>query len=267
MLGEIRTKPNVLIATKSILRTKARSRLVLERVLLAAVMMTNSLQSLFEAIADASDEQELRLHVMVKLSEYFVAQRSKLFLFNELPASQTNIPGMMKLALSLEHNPVLRYVVEHHAPVHEELLLPSGIWKTICSRFDHGHVMAGPIVSNGRLVGGVGFTRVRGSSAFNVHNVADLSALCLHLSTKLATLWSRSTELNSLAINRLTQREMEIAELVAQGLTNAEIGTTLWITENSVKQALKRIFRKIEVSSRAELVARLFSNAKLLKSK
>jgi hypothetical protein len=137
---------------------------------------------------------------------------------------------MMKLALSLEHNPVLRYIVEHHAPVHEELLLPSGMWKTICSRFDHGHVMAGPIVSNGRLIGGVGFTRVRGSSAFNVDNIADLSALCIHLSTKLATLCSQQTELNSLAIDRLTQREIQIAELVAQGLTNAEIGTALWIT-------------------------------------
>jgi hypothetical protein len=81
-LGKIRTKPNVSVATKSILRTKARSRLVLERVLLAAVMMTNSLQSLFEAIADASNEQELRLHVMVKISDYFVAQRRKLFLFH-----------------------------------------------------------------------------------------------------------------------------------------------------------------------------------------
>lgn len=227
-------------------------------------MMTNSLQSLFEAIAHANDEQELQLHVMLKVSEYFVAQRSKLFLFNELPSNQANIPGMMKLALSLEYNPVLRYLVEHHAPVHEELLLPSSIWKTICSRFDHGHVMAGPIVSNGRLVGGVGFTRVQGTSAFNLRNLADLSALCLHLSTKLATLWSQQIEFNSLAINRLTQREIQIAELVAQGLTNAEIGTALWITENSVKQALKRIFRKIEVSSRAELVARLFSNTRLL---
>ncbi len=31
----------------------------------------------------------------------------------------------------------------------------------------------------------------------------------------------------------------------------------LWITENSVKQALKRMFRKLEVSSRAQLVAQL----------
>jgi DNA-binding CsgD family transcriptional regulator len=49
----------------------------------------------------------------------------------------------------------------------------------------------------------------------------------------------------------------QIVELVALGRTNTEIGTDLWITENSVKQALKRMFRKLEVSSRAEMVAQL----------
>ena len=57
--------------------------------------------------------------------------------------------------------------------------------------------------------------------------------------------------------DRLTPRELQIAELVALGRTNAEIGNELWITENSVKQALKRMFRKLEVSSRAEMVAQL----------
>ncbi|MEL6899392.1 MAG: helix-turn-helix transcriptional regulator, partial [Cyanobacteria bacterium J06606_4] len=55
----------------------------------------------------------------------------------------------------------------------------------------------------------------------------------------------------------LTPREREIADLVAQGLTNKSIGQALWITENSVKQALKRMYRKLAVSSRAEMVARL----------
>jgi DNA-binding CsgD family transcriptional regulator len=68
---------------------------------------------------------------------------------------------------------------------------------------------------------------------------------------------SQPTRFNSLLVNRLTKRELEIAELVAQGRTNAEIGAALWIKEDSVKQALKRMFRKLEVSSRAEMVARL----------
>jgi RNA polymerase sigma factor (sigma-70 family) len=59
---------------------------------------------------------------------------------------------------------------------------------------------------------------------------------------------------------QLTPRERQIAQLVAKGLTNAEIGKQLWITQNTVKQTLKRMFRKLNVSARAELAAKLFQN-------
>jgi DNA-binding CsgD family transcriptional regulator len=81
----------------------------------------------------------------------------------------------------------------------------------------------------------------------------------LHLSAKFATLQTQPTRLTSPLASRLTPRELEIAELVAQGLTNVEIGAALWIQPNSVKQALKRMFRKLEVSTRAQLVAQLQS--------
>ncbi len=221
------------------------------------MMMENSLQSLFQAIAIAGDEQELRQHVTVRAREYFAAQRCGIFFFEQLLSAEKKLSDIARRALSLDHNPVLRYLIERHAAVHDELVLPPGVWKTICPRSDHAHVMAGPIVTNGCLVGGVGFTRAREAPAFNAQDLADLSALCLHVSTKLATLHSRSTRFNPLNRDRLTPREIQIASLVAQGLTNAQIGATLWITENSVKQALKRMFRKLEVSSRAEMVAQL----------
>lgn len=216
--------------------------------------MGNSLQFVFEEIALTRNEQELRRRVMVQLGEYFAAKRRGLFFFDKLPNKKTS--AVFELALSLEHNPVLRYVVEHHAPVHEEVVLKPGKWKTICPRFDHGHVMAGPIIGNGKLIGGIGFTRTRESSAFNTRDLADLSAICLHLSTWLTTIKSQTKQLD-LDLNPLTPRETQIAELVVQGLTNAQIGKELWIQENSVKQALKRMFRKLEVSSRAEMVAKV----------
>jgi DNA-binding CsgD family transcriptional regulator len=61
--------------------------------------------------------------------------------------------------------------------------------------------------------------------------------------------------------SRLTKRELQIAELVARGLTNAEIGAELWIAPNSVKQALKRMFRKLNVSTRTEMVVQLQRNS------
>jgi DNA-binding CsgD family transcriptional regulator len=54
-----------------------------------------------------------------------------------------------------------------------------------------------------------------------------------------------------------TPRELEIARLVAAGLNNREIASCLTISRNTVKEALKRIFRKADVDSRAELAARL----------
>jgi DNA-binding CsgD family transcriptional regulator len=223
-------------------------------------MMTNSLQSLFQAIAQSRDQQELRQHVTLSVREHFAAQRCSLFFFDQLLSPEKKLSKIAQRALSLDHNPVLRYVVERHAAVHDELVLPPGVWKTICPRSDHAHVMAGPIVMNGSLVGGLGFTRAREAPAFNAQDLADLSALCLHVSTKLATIESRSSGLIPLNCDRLTPREIQIASLVAQGLTNAQIGASLWITENSVKQALKRMFRKLEVSSRAEMVAQLSPN-------
>ncbi|MBW4615329.1 MAG: LuxR family transcriptional regulator [Desmonostoc vinosum HA7617-LM4] len=222
--------------------------------------MVNSLQSLFQAIAHARNEEELRQQIMVKVGEYFAAQRWGIFFLDQLPLVNANLPSMAKLAVSVEHNPVLRYLIKQHAPVHEGLLLSPELWRVICPRPDHGHVMAGPIVSNGCLVGGVGFTRHRDTPAFNTQDLVDLSALCLHLSTWLVTIQSQSPKCDFSHVNSLTPREIQIAELVAQGLTNAEIGSTLWIQENSVKQALKRMFRKLKVSSRAGMVAQLVSS-------
>ena len=52
---------------------------------------------------------------------------------------------------------------------------------------------------------------------------------------------------------QLTEREMEIAHLAADGLTNKEIGERLYISPNTVKTQLKSIFEKMGVNSRALL--------------
>ncbi len=222
--------------------------------------MVDSLQFLFQAIAQAKNEQELRSQTLAGMREYFSATRCGLFFFDQIPLVDSNVQKAFQVALSTEHNPVLRYLVERHAPVHEALVVSPKTWKLICPRADHWHVMAGPIVSYGRLVGAVGFTRERGMPVFDTQNLADLSALCLHLSTWVATVRLQHQLLKT---DRLTSREVQIAELVAQGRTNAEIGAELWITENSVKQALKRMFRKLKVSSRAQMVAQLSASRRI----
>ncbi len=141
-------------------------------------------------------------------------------------------------------------------------MLPAGEWKRselyqrCCSEYDHEHIMTGPIVGWGQLVGTVHCARIGDTPAFDSHDLAKLGAICTHLSTRLAELRQTSIAPNPLP-KCLTPREIQIANLVAKGLTNAEIGTELWITQNTVKQALKRMFRKLNVSTRTEMVAQL----------
>lgn len=222
--------------------------------LFAVKLMSSSLQVLFEAIHQVKDEAGLRSQIVPKIGEYFVAKRWGIFFMDQLPFVDRKLQKTLQIGLSVEHNPVVRYLVERHAPVHEALVTSPKVWAMICPRSDHRHVMAGPIVSRGQLTGIVGCTREQSMPAFDAQNLADLSAICLHLSVWAATVRSQHP---SFKTDRLTPRELQIAELVALGRTNAEIGTELWITENSVKQALKRMFHKLGVSSRAEMVAQL----------
>lgn len=231
--------------------------------------MPHSLYPLFQAIATAPTEQALRFRVMDNISKYFEVQRWGIYLLetdNSLASidtsgvSDTFIEQYQAFGQSVD--PIFKYVLEYHAPAHEELVLTKGAWKQselykrCCSLHNHEHIMTGPLVGHGHLTGTINFARIGHAPTFNQFDLASLGAVCTHFSARLAELRKPSSAHNPIR-NRLTPREIQIANLVAKGLTNAEIGAELWITQNSVKQALKRMFRKLEVSARTAMVAKL----------
>lgn len=57
-------------------------------------------------------------------------------------------------------------------------------------------------------------------------------------------------------MNALTEREREVLNLLAQGLTNKEIAEKLIITTNTVKRHLKAIFEKLDVHTRSAATAK-----------
>ncbi|MFF4319910.1 response regulator [Streptomyces sp. NPDC001568] len=56
-------------------------------------------------------------------------------------------------------------------------------------------------------------------------------------------------------IESLTERESEIAALVAKGLTNAEIGTELFISAGTAKTHIANVQRKLSVRNRVGIAA------------
>ena len=79
---------------------------------------------------------------------------------------------------------------------------------------------------------------------------------------QVAIVLERSNSPESTAVrleaHGVTPREREIAVLLAQGLTNPEIATRLVLSPYTVQDHVKSLFEKTEVSSRQELVARVF---------
>ncbi|MGM7721177.1 LuxR C-terminal-related transcriptional regulator [Metabacillus sp. Hm71] len=60
-----------------------------------------------------------------------------------------------------------------------------------------------------------------------------------------------------LARNDITPREKEVAKLIEQGYTNAEIASTLFLSEVTVKKHIKSMFDKLNASNRTQLLKKL----------
>ena len=57
-------------------------------------------------------------------------------------------------------------------------------------------------------------------------------------------------------IDQLNQRELKILQLIAQGLSNREIGERLFLALDTIKGHNRKIFDKLQVQSRTEAIAR-----------
>ena len=74
------------------------------------------------------------------------------------------------------------------------------------------------------------------------------------LLTEFAAISKRAEERQQLPAPRLTEREMEVLKLVAQGMNNREIAKDLFISENTVKNHIRNILEKFHLHSRMEAV-------------
>ena len=190
---------------------------------------------LLEILGRAADLDDLRGDFLARAQKHFGAARAAIFMLGQLPPDVADGAG----------HPLFSYVTQHHAPMSSDAL-PA---RALVRRSDHGHALLGPLVYEGQLQGVLAFTRHVSDAAFEPTDIADLTALCLHVSAFLA----RQSAAKTPALPALTARERQICELVASGQTNARIAEQLCVSSETVKAHLKTMFRKCEVRSRAQL--------------
>jgi PAS domain S-box-containing protein len=60
---------------------------------------------------------------------------------------------------------------------------------------------------------------------------------------------------------QLTERQLEVVQLVARGLANKQIAAALAISERAVEATLTRVYERLDVASRSALIALALSEA------
>ncbi|MDQ2630908.1 MAG: PAS domain-containing protein [Actinomycetota bacterium] len=154
----------------------------------------------------------------------------------------------------VEHE--LRQAVEAGTPIDFEyrIIRPDGRVRRIHSRAE---LIADSDGSPLRLTGTVqDVTEVR-AAADALHQTAnDLG----RRAAELHHFPNRSRENGDLS-KFLSSRQVEILALVAEGLSNAEIASRLYLTESTVKWHVRKILKALGVANRAQAVARYLSAA------
>jgi DNA-binding CsgD family transcriptional regulator len=103
--------------------------------------------------------------------------------------------------------------------------------------------------------------RIRLRTRRGVWLVAHASSLAGSGQVAIVIEPAKACEIASIVVEayRLTAREVQVARLVARGLSTDEIASSLFVSRHTVRDHLKAIFQKVGVSSRGELTSKLFA--------
>lgn len=139
------------------------------------------------------------------------------------------------------------------------------LYHTIPLLFTDGRVLTStPLPFYHRILHGLGFQEVPGASHYDfgpdvasptflldlrgIHLAAHIERLALHAGFEPLQRPSPLAELG------LTAREQEVAELVAEGLSNREVAERLHLSEITVKKHLSQVLAKAGLKSRGQLI-------------
>jgi DNA-binding CsgD family transcriptional regulator len=109
---------------------------------------------------------------------------------------------------------------------------------------------------SGMVVGMVSLLRTEHQPRFTANDASalrQLHALVEHAYVAAVEPSAGGSSLDALRESGLTAREAEVAELVARGASNADIGRALHLSELTVKTHLTHVYAKVGVQTRTQL--------------
>ena len=145
----------------------------------------------------------------------------------------------------------------------EQTRLNSPLYVNCYRKFDIYDDMQFTIAHNGRLLGLLTLYRTSIDGAFTTDDMFFIRALGMHLNTIMhhilsprhAGHLSNEKQLSDMKDRYcLTRREVEILSHLYQFETNAEIADALGIRENTLQKHLQNLFRKLNVTSKWEIL-------------
>jgi len=97
------------------------------------------------------------------------------------------------------------------------------------------------------------------SRGLEIATVAGANVLALAAREELLTAGARPRRVRLDGVAALTVSERRVARMAAGGRSNPEIAQALFVTRKTVEKQLAGVYRKLGISSRSELAARLVS--------
>lgn len=188
-------------------------------------------------------------------------------------------------------DPLLDHATRTLEPVHDAQLFSADEWQDQPLRHTLAmrrlvRMLEAPFGRDGRVLGTMYFTRHPDAPAFGERDLDALTVVTRHMVTAvehchayraatasaaeaaIPTAGTMAPPLDEVTLRSpadrqfdhlqgvVPRREVQVLELVARGLTTAGIARRLYLSPNTVKYHLKQLFAALDVSSRAELIAK-----------
>jgi DNA-binding CsgD family transcriptional regulator len=162
---------------------------------------------------------------------------------------------------------VFAAVVESGAPARAQDLYPGDLlvrdplYTGYGRRVDIYYYMSAPVFgARGKLSGVLNFARSVRDRPFTNADLRLAGTFAGFLSATLARVRAEQNRASAIEVapdNLLTERERQVASLAASGHNNVEIALCLGMARETVKQTLRRAYRKLGVNGRAQMAAKL----------